>query len=149
MSKFDSVRWQPISQLPFFGKMIDGMAAEVQDFLGTLTEARNRPQALDDATLDRVVNQYRERLTFLELYDEQFRRWRAQGLTPEQAQTVDGFTREVAATRPMVEQVLALAAELREQSIDRIHELTDEELGLMTLLGLSPAEFGRLKRGEK
>jgi hypothetical protein len=146
MPDFAGVQWQPINQLPMFRQMIDGMTAEVQDFLNTLTEAQHKPQSLDDDTLNRVEKQYRERLHFLSIYDEQFRRWQMQHLTPQQARTVDGFAYEVAATRPLVAQVLALAAELREQSIDRIRELSDEELGLMTLLGLSPAEFQRLKR---
>jgi hypothetical protein len=59
---------------------------------------------------------------------------------------VDGLAQEVEAARPVVEQVVALAAELRGQTIDRATELSDAEIGLMTLLRLTPAEFKTLKR---
>lgn len=75
-----------------------------------------------------------------------FRRWRAAGLTPEQEQIVDGFSHEVEQTRPLVMQVLALAETLREDTTDRVTELSDLEFGLMTVLGLTPAEFKKLKQ---
>ncbi|GAA5534100.1 hypothetical protein [Deinococcus aluminii] len=79
------------------------------------------------------------------MYEEQFRRWQAQGPTAEQRQQVERLAQEVQATRPVVEQVLVLA-ELRKGSLDRILELSDAEVGLMTLLGLRSEEF-RKKRG--
>ena len=146
MSDFTGVHWQPISQLPVFERLIGGMLAETLAFHDTLEAAVGRPQALDDATLDRVQQQYRERADYLDLYEEQFRRWRAAGLTPEQAQLVDGFSGEVRRTRPVVAQVLALVDQLREDTIDRITELSDLELGLMTVMGLTPVEFKKLKQ---
>ena len=100
-----------------------------------------RPQALDDATLDHV-----QRAEYLDLYDGQFRRWRAAGLTPVQAQLVHGFSAEVHRTRPVVTQVLALVETLRENTIDWVTELSDLELGLMTVIGLTLAEFKKLRR---
>ena len=146
MSDFTGVQWQPINQLPVFERLIGGMLAETLEFQGTLAAAVGRPQALDDATLDRAQQQYRERAEYLDLYEEQFRRWRVAGLTPEQARLVDGFSAEVRRTRPVVDQVLALVETLREDTIDRITELSDLELGLMTVMGLTPAEFKRLKQ---
>jgi hypothetical protein len=141
MPDFAGVQWQAISQLPVFETLIGGMLEETLEFHDTLAEAVGRPQALDDATLDRVDKQYRERAEYLDLYDEQFRRWRAAGLTSEQVQLVDGSSAEVGQTRPVVMQVLALVDQLREDTIDRVTELSDLELGLMTMLGLNPAEF--------
>jgi hypothetical protein len=146
MPDFTGVQWQPIGQLPVFEQLIGGMLAETLAFQGTLVGVVGRPQALDDATLDRVQQQYRERAEYLDLYEEQFRRWRAAGLTSEQAQTVDGFSVEVQRTRPVVGQVLALVDQLREDTIDRVTELSDLELGLMTVLGLTPAEFKKRKQ---
>ena len=118
MSDFPGVQWQPISQLPVSERLIGGMLAETRTFHDTLAEAVGRPQTLDDATLNHVQRQYRERAEYLDLYDEQFRRWRAAGLTPEQEQLVDGFSAEVHRTRPVVDQVLALVETLREDTID-------------------------------
>ena len=148
MSDFPGVQWQPISQLPVFERLIGEMLAETRAFHDTLAGAVGRPQALDDATLDRAQRQYHERAEYLDLYEEQFRRWRAAGLTPQQTQTVDGFSVEVQRTRPVVDQVLALVETLREDTIDRVTELSDLELGLMTVMGLSPAEFKKLKEQE-
>jgi len=141
MFDFTGVQWQPISQLPVFERLIGGMLAETLEFHDTLAGAVGRSQALD-----RAQRQYRERAEYLDLYEEQFRRWRAAGLTPQQAQTVDGFSVEVQRTRPVVDQVLALVETLREDTIDRITELSDLELGLMTVMGLSPAEFKKLRQ---
>ncbi|WP_420594298.1 hypothetical protein [Deinococcus sp.] len=141
MSDFTDVQWQPIGQLPLFEELIGGLLDEVQAFHATLAEAQAKPHLLDDATLDRVEAQYQERQHFLDIYDEQFRRWRAAGVTPSQERTLRGLAREVAATRPVVQQVLELVAALRTGTIDRIRELSDEELGLMSLLGLTPEEM--------
>jgi hypothetical protein len=146
MPDFAGVQWQAISQLPVFETLIGGMLAETLEFHDTLSGAVGRPQALDDATLDRVEKQYRERAEYLDLYEEQFRRWRAAGLTLEQRRMVDGSSAEVGQTRPVVMQVLALVETLREDTIDRVTELSDLELGLMTVMGLTPAEFKRLKQ---
>ena len=146
MSDFPGVQWQPISQLPVFERLIGGMLAETLEFHDTLAGAVGRPQALDDATLDRAQRQYRERAEYLDLYKEQFRRWRSAGLTPEQAQLVDSFSAEVQRTRLVVGQVLTLVDVLREDTIDRVTELSYLELGLMTVMGLTPAEFKKLKQ---
>jgi hypothetical protein len=143
---FAGVQWQPISQLPVFETLIGGMLDETLEFHDTLAGAVGRPQALDDATLDRVEKQYRERAECLDLYEEQFRRWRAAGLTLEQGRMVDGSSAEVGQTRPVVMQVLALVDQLRDDTLDRVMELSDLELGLMTVLGLTPAEFKKRRQ---
>jgi hypothetical protein len=61
MTDFQGVQWQPITQLPLFIQMVDGLLAEVEAFHDTLAEAGGKPQALDDATLNRVEQQYQER----------------------------------------------------------------------------------------
>ena len=96
---------------------------------------------LDDATLDRSEAMCRERQEFFDLYAEQFRRWRAAGITPSQERTLRGLAREVQASRPLVQQTVELVATLRTGTIDRIQELSDLEVGLMTLLGLTPEEM--------
>ena len=79
MSDFPGMQWQPVSQLSVFERLIGGMLAETLEFHDTLAGAVGRPQALDDATLDRAQRQYCERAEYLDLYEEQFRRLRAAG----------------------------------------------------------------------
>jgi hypothetical protein len=74
MSSFDQIKWQPITQLPLIGSMIDGALNDTRDRLHTLTEARSRPHVLDDATVDRVEGVHQEQLAFVDIYAEQLHR---------------------------------------------------------------------------
>ena len=109
---FTWVQWQPISQLTVFGPLIGGLLAETLAFQSTLAGATGGTQA--QCHLKHVQRQYCERSDFLDLYEEQVRRWRAPGLTLEQ----ERISAEVQQTRPMIGQVLALVDQLREDTID-------------------------------
>ena len=54
MPKTNQVNWQPISQMPLIGGMIDTSLNDTREHLGTLSKAKDRPHVLDDATIDRV-----------------------------------------------------------------------------------------------
>lgn len=54
---------------------------------------------------------------------------------------MDGLGQEVASGRPVVIRVLALAAEVRGQTLDRVTELSAAGIALTTPLGLTPAAF--------
>ena len=96
MPDFTWVQWQPISQLTVFGPRIGGMLAETLAFQSTLAGVAGGTQA--QCHLEHVQRQYCERSDFLDLYEEQFRRWRAPGLTLEQ----ERISAEVQQTRPVI-----------------------------------------------
>jgi len=96
MSCFDQVKWQPISQLPLIGSMIDGALNDTRDHLQTLTEARGRPHVLDDATVDRVERVHQEQLAFVDIYAEQLRRWRGNARPPPNSGSWTGWKRRTA-----------------------------------------------------
>jgi hypothetical protein len=138
MAGFDQVKWQPISQLPRIGSMIDGALDDTRDHLQTLTEARGRPHVLDDATIDRVESVHQEQLAFVDIYAEQLRRWRAERPSAAQQRELDRLEAQNSCLRQATRDVLDLAAELRRGTIDRIMEHSDLELGLRALLGGRP-----------
>ena len=56
MPKTNQVSWQPISQMPLISSMIDTSLNDTREHLDTLSEAKDRPHVLDDATIDRVAS---------------------------------------------------------------------------------------------
>jgi signal transduction histidine kinase len=138
MPPSEPVRWQPLSQLPLVASMIDGALGDTADHLRTLTEARARPRVLDDATLDRVERVHQEQLDFVEIYAEQLHRWRSASPSAAQARELDRLDQQNHRLRQVTTEVLALARELREGTIDRVMAMSDLDLGLQALLGTLP-----------
>jgi len=138
MPSSEPVNWQPISQLPLVASMIDGALSDTADHIRTLTKARARPHVLDDATIDRVERVHGEQLEFVDIYAEQIRRWRAEGPSATQRRDLDRLEEQNRRLRQVTTEVLALAAELRKGTIDRIVAMSDLELGLRALLGTLP-----------
>lgn len=136
------VNWQPISEMPLIASMIDGALADTRDHLRTLTEARSRPHVLDDATIDRVDQVHTEQLAFVDIYAQQIGRWRTQSPSADQARELDRMEEQNRQLRSVTADVLALAAELRRGTINRIMEMSDFELGLQAVLGNRPSGRG-------
>lgn len=138
MPSSEPVNWQPISQLPLVASMLDGALSDTADHIQTLTKARARPHVLDDATIDRVQRVHGEQLEFVDIYAEQVRRWRAEGPAATQRRELDRLEEQNRRLRQVTTEVLALAAELRKGTIDRIMAMSDLELGMQALLGTLP-----------
>jgi hypothetical protein len=139
MSNIDQVQWQPISQMPLIARMIDDSLADTRDHLATLTKARNQPHVLDDATIDRVEQVHIEQMDFVGIYAQQIKRWQTDNPSAVQARELDRMETQNQQLRGVAAEVLALAAELRKGTINRITEMSDLELGLQTLLGRLPS----------
>ena len=140
MPASERVNWQPISQMPLIASMIDGALNDTTDHIQTLTQARNRPHVLDDATIDRVERVHGEQLEFVDIYAEQLRRWRDESPSPAQRRELDRLQEQNRLLRQITTEVLTLAAELRKGTIDRMMATSDLELGLQALLGTPPRD---------
>src|SRR5271165_4706945 len=138
MPSSERVTWQPISQMSLVANMIDSALNDTADHIQTLTEARARPHVLDDVTIDRVERVHGEQLEFVDIFAEQLRRWRDEGPSAAQRQELDRLEEQNCRLRQVTTEVLALAAELRKGTIDRIMAMSDLELGLQALLGTLP-----------
>ena len=130
--------WQPIERLPLIAEMIDGYVADAQEQEQTLREARQRPHVFDDALVDRIDKVYGDALEMTGLFEQQLRRWRNLDLTVDQKQDVARLEGQVLGLRRELTAILALAAEIRQGTIDRVMDKSDLELGLEVLLGIRP-----------
>jgi hypothetical protein len=138
MPPSEQPHWQPISQLPLIASLIDGGVTEAMAQRQILTEARGRPHLLDDATLDRIDQVYGEEQQWLGFCEEQLRRWQRDQPAPAEEREIARLAMEIERLKPLVAEILALSAEIRTGTIDRIMEMSDLELGLKALLGQLP-----------
>jgi hypothetical protein len=138
MAKARQVQWQPISQMPSIASMISASLKDTREHLGTLTQAKDRPHVLDDATIDRVEQVHTEQMEFVGIYDQQISRWRADNPSAAQISELDQMDTRNQQLRTVTKAVLELAGELRQGTIERVLGMTDLELGLQTLLGTHP-----------
>ena len=130
--------WRPVSFLPTYTQMIDGTLQEAEDQLELLEQAGPRPYALDDATVSRVIRCYSETATYIPLYKEQLGRWEKLGLTADQRREVKRLKRQVQTLSKVVDDILSLASELKENTIDAILRKDDAELAVDVLTGKIP-----------
>ena len=138
MPSSERVNWQPIGKILLVASMIDGALSDTADHIQTLTKARAQPHVLDDATIDRVERVHREQLEFVDIYAEQLRLWRDQDPSAVQPRELERLEEQICRLRQVTTDVLALAAELRKGTSDRIMAMSDLELGLQALLGTLP-----------
>jgi len=135
MPKANQVTWQPISQMPLISSMIDTSLNDTREHLSTLSQAKDRPHVLDDATIDRVEQVHAEQMEFVDIYTQQIRRWRNEKSSSAQARELNRMDEQNQQLREVTADVLALAGELRKRTIERVLEMSDLELGLQYLLG--------------
>lgn len=122
--------WQPISALPMLTAHVKQGVQLAAEHLATLTEARDRPGVLDNASVDRVVATFTTTREDVELFAEQGRRWQAEELTETETAGVEHYVGLVARERELVEAILALAEQLRAGTIETVLAKSDLELGL-------------------
>jgi nitrogen-specific signal transduction histidine kinase len=139
MPNTEPVNWQPISEMPLIASMIDGALEDTREHMETLTKARTRPHALDDATIDRVEQVHTEQMDFVDIYTQQISRWRTETPSPSQVRELHRMETQNEQLRAVTADVLTLAAELRRGTIERVMDMTDLELGLQALLGAQPS----------
>ncbi|MGB5495352.1 MAG: hypothetical protein WBM97_12845 [Sedimenticolaceae bacterium] len=131
----DTPSWQPIGALPMIASFIDGMVSDTTAQWETLQPARAKPHVLDSALVERIERAYSEQLDTSALFLEQLSRWRQGPLSAEQSNEVTRLEGQVAILRANLTNILDLAAEVKDHTIDKILEKDDLALGLDVLLG--------------
>jgi hypothetical protein len=134
----DQVNRQPISQMALIASMIDTSLDDTREHLATLTEAKSRPHVLDDATIDRVEKVHTEQMEFVDIYTEQINRWHGEKPSAAQTRALDRMATQNRQLHDVTADVLALARELRNGTIERVLGMSDVELGLQWFLGNRP-----------
>lgn len=134
----DQVNWQPVSEMPLIARLIDAALNATREHLQTLGMARAQPHLLDDATIDRVEQVHQEQREFIDIYAQQINRWRTEAPSDEEIRELARMEAQNQQLQALTGQVLALARELHQGTIDRIMGMGDLELGLQALLGHKP-----------
>jgi hypothetical protein len=134
----EQVNWQPIGQMPLIASMIDTALDDTREHLATLTEAKARPHVLDDATIDRVEKVHTEQMEFVAIYTQQISRWRGEKPSAAQTRALDRMATQNQQLQDVTADILALARELRNGTIERVLGMSDVELGLQWLLANRP-----------
>ena len=131
----ETPNWQPVSALPMIASLIDGMVSGTTAQWETLQPARAKPHVLDSALVERIERVYSEQLDTSAPFLEQLSRWRKEPLSTEQSNEVTRLEGQVATLRANLTNILDLAGEVKDHTIDKILEKDDLALGLDVLLG--------------
>lgn len=126
---------RPISYLPALTEVIIGGLAQTEEQYDSFAAARHKPHVLDDAIVDRAIRLYEDQLTFIPLHERQLNWWLADEITDAQRYQVKDLQEKLPQLKAKTEALLALLAELKQGTIERIMEMSDEELALKVLRG--------------
>ena len=111
------------------------MLQDTEKMFPLFRQAQEQPWVLDDVTVERSIKLYTERLEILADYEEQIERWRKGTLTPHQQQAIDKLAHQTAKAKREVTQLLALANEIKKNTIDQILARDDVVLAFDVLSG--------------
>ena len=125
--------WQPLTALPLIASLIDGELADGQEHQATLLSVRDRPHVLDDATVERSIKLHTKQRDFLGVFAEQLARWRHEQPTDAQRRELDRLEGQLDRLRAILNNILQLAEELKQGTIERVLAKSDLELGHETL----------------
>lgn len=129
------MRWQPIAMAATMRAAIEEEVHVFESLMERLRPVVATPHVLDDATVDRVVAMCERALELAPVHEAQSARWQDANATPQQQRDAEGFAKGAARNKFLAQELLGLAQQLREGTIDRIVGLSDQELGLAYLSG--------------
>jgi hypothetical protein len=125
----------PLSKLPLFTTLVDGMLQDTKDMYPLFLQAKDKPWVMDDATIERTIRLYTERLEMLPTHTEHITRWRKEHLTPQQKHELDRLEKATVETQELVQRILAMATAMQAYTIDKILAKEPGELALDVLSG--------------
>jgi hypothetical protein len=131
--------WYPVSKLGWFtGHIREGVEATRRQ-LELLQTARARPYVPDDATVARIIRVHRGQAGDLTLFQNQAgRRKTDPGLTDAQRAGIAAYETLIAQLRQVNSDVLAVAADLSQGTIETVLAKSDLQLGVEALRGGRP-----------
>lgn len=137
MSSQDALRpnWQPLSMLPTIRMIVDDDLESNEAVLTMLQAARERPQMLDDETLERAIRLCNGQMEFVPIYREQLARWREAATSAIQRKDIERLALQLDRHAQVLDELLLLARELQGGTIDAIIRMGDAELALAVLTG--------------
>ena len=95
---------------------------------------RDRPHVLDDATVERSLTLHTEQRDFLGVFAEPLARWRHEQPSSAQRRELDRLEGQLDRLRAILNNILALAEELKQGTIEPVLTKSDLERGIEALL---------------
>jgi len=128
-------QFHPISMLPVFTDMIDGMLESSLEQLDNMGLVIDKPHVLDDATLKRMITLYTEQLEDQQLFLNQMERWKQEKLSDTELVEVNRLLSQSENLKETNEKILKLSRSIEHATIDKIIAMDDGELALSVLSG--------------
>ena len=135
MTDSPTPRFHPITLLPTIAEALDEMVDDGEVQFKNLDATRDKPYVLDDATVERVIRCYSEQRTYVPFYKEQLARWAKLDLTGEQRCEVTRLQSQIEDLDRILSDILTLADELNNNTIDKLMAKDDAEVALDVLTG--------------
>ncbi|NHR04480.1 hypothetical protein HA052_04650 [Chromobacterium haemolyticum] len=126
---------QPLSMLPMIAGVVDDQLASLQQQLDNLERAHARPGSMDDVTIDRVLLAFGETRDLLPVFARQLNHWRDSSPSAAQRDELDRLDRQLTKSRKALDAILALAPEIKTQTIESLIARSDAILGLEGVQG--------------
>lgn len=128
-------QWQPLSMLPVFTEMVNGMLASSEEQLANMRLAAEKPHVIDEGMLERITALYTKQLDDHWLFEEQYARWRHEDLTVSEEKEVERLIQQSSKLRVVTEEILHLASSIAGSTIEKILAMDEAELALKVLSG--------------
>ncbi|MBU3157657.1 hypothetical protein [Clostridium estertheticum] len=123
--------WHPITMLPMMSTMIFGQLEEAKDQYKNLLKAQSKPYVLNDEIVERVIKVFSKQLDFICLYENQISKWHEEEtLTTTLETNLSKSQVQLKELSKVITNILALAAELKNGTIEKVIGKSDLELGM-------------------
>lgn len=136
------LRYHPLTMLFTIAMLIDGQLESAEEQLESLTQARGKPHVLDDSLVQRIIRLHSEQMEMVPIQREQLARWRNASPSAAQRKEINRLFPLVDRHEALLQESLALAAELETGAIDAILGIEDGELGQAVFEGRMPPPTG-------
>lgn len=128
----DKIKWKPLSFLSQLAYMIEGMLESAQQTYGPLSQIKVH----DDFTIKRVFEVTVQQIEDEWLYDKQLEKWsRLPGLKMAQRNEIEHLQRQMVELKKVNRDILAIAEEHKDKTIEKVIGKSDAEIGLDFLMG--------------
>ncbi len=127
--------WHPISKLPLIGTLIDEHLEDCEEQLQNLDAPGRKAPVLDDALVARIIRVYTEQQEMLPVFAEQLARWKNGEPTVMQRAEIKRLEQQLERYVIVIKEILGLAREHEQFTIEKVMGKDDAEVGLDFLLG--------------
>lgn len=128
----DNMNWQPVSFLPKIAYMIDGMLEAAKETYEPFSQIKVN----DDYTIQRVYEVTGQQIEDEWLYDTQLEKWLSlPDLKAGQQNEIKRLQSQMAELKKVNRDIMAIAEEHKDKTIEKVLGKSDAEIGLDFLMG--------------